>query len=512
MLGELRRALLFCRTNGKPPIMDVQEPVGPSALDGNVGDTSHGHCRWRWAGFLLSTPALLLAMAAVHFCHAADAPLGDTNASPGNVTERPASENALEDAARQPGLGPATGLSEFVVAPEPSPEAVAFYHGSNWLWAVRWLLALAVPAVVLFTGLSARLRDVAQYIGRRPIFTAVVFGWLFLLLTFLVELPLRYYQGYVRLHEYGLSNQTFGRWAENLFKMLAVEAVAAALIVGGLSLLLRYSPKRWWIYTGLISLPIMLVVALILPVWIQPLFNDFQPLADRDLDAKILNLASRAGIDGSRVFQVNKSADTKAVNAYVTGFGSTKRIVLWDTLLDRLTERQVLFVVAHEMGHYVLGHVWKTIAAIVGLLLVALWIIQWACRWIIARWSHRLGFESLSDPAALPLLLLAFQVCYLLFSPPVLALSRYHEREADRFALELTRWNRDGAEGFVRLQQENLSVPNRGWLYQFFRGTHPTLAERIEFCNCYRPWEVGEPLRYGDLFGLPEPDSPAAER
>jgi STE24 endopeptidase len=427
-------------------------------------------------------------------------------------TNEVVNDGALEDAAREPGFGPATGLSEFVVAPEPSPEALAFYHGSNWLWGLRWLMALALPAVLLFTGYSAQLRNVAQRIGRRPLFTAIVFGWLFLLLTFLVEFPVRYYQGYVRLHEYGLSNQTFARWAENLGKMLAVETIAATLIVAGLYLLLRFSPQRWWLYTWLLSLPIMFTVALILPVWIQPLFNDFQPLADRELDAKILNLASRAGIDDSRVFQVNKSADTKAVNAYVTGFGNTKRIVLWDTLLNRLTERQVLFVVAHEMGHYVLGHVWKTLAAVFGLLLVALWLINWACQRIIARWSNRLGFDRLSDPAALPLLLLAFQVCYLLFSPPALALSRYHEREADRFALELTQWNRDGAEGFVRLQQENLSVPTRGWLYQFFRGTHPTLAERIEFCNCYRPWEVGEPLRYGDLFGVPEQALPAAQR
>ncbi len=411
--------------------------------------------------------------------------------------------DVARDAAQTPGLEAATGLAEAIIAPDPSPEALAFYHGNNWLWGLRWLLALGIPAAVLLTGFSARLRNAAARIARRPWLTAIIFAWLYLLLTFAIELPLRFYSGYVRLHEYGLSNQSLGRWATNSGKLLAVEALAAALIVGGLSLLIRWSPRRWWLYTGLISLPVMFTVALVLPVWIQPLFNDFQPLADRDLDAKILQLAGRAGIDNSRVFQVNKSLDTNAVNAYVVGVGSTKRIVLWDTLLDRLTERQVLFIVAHEMGHYVLGHVWKTIAAIFGLLLVALWMIHRATGWVIGRWSRHLGFDRLSDPAALPLLLLTFQMCYLLFSPAALALSRYHEREADRFALELTQWNREGAEGFVRLQQENLSVPTRGWFYQFFRGTHPTLAERIDFCNCYRPWDVGEPLRYGDLFGSP---------
>lgn len=480
--------------------MDAHQTVRPASTDARSW--------FRQTGAMLGLAVSLGCVAIAAWpCQAADKIPAEATASSGEVAA-----DALDEAARQPGFGAATGLSEYVVTPEPSPEAIAFYHGSNWLWGLRWLIALAVPAVVLFTGWSARLRDVARLFARRPLLTAIVFGWLFLLLTFLVELPLRYYQGFVRLHEYGLSNQSFGRWAANMGKLLAVEAVAATLIVAGIFLLLRFSPRRWWLYTGLIALPVMFTVALVLPVWIQPLFNDFEPLADRDLDAKILQLANRAGIDGSRVFQVDKSADTNAVNAYVTGFGNTKRIVLWDTLLNRLTERQVLFVVAHEMGHYVLGHVWKTIAAIFVVFMVALWLIQWACRQIITRWSHRLGFDRLSDPAALPLLLLAFQVCYLLFSPPVLALSRYHEREADRFALELTQWNRDGAQGFVRLQQENLSVPTRGWLFQFFRGTHPTLAERIEFCNCYRPWEVGEPLRYGDLFGLPEAASPAAQR
>ncbi len=393
--------------------------------------------------------------------------------------------------------GMETGI---VMVPEPSPLAVQYYESGNVLWAVRWLWTLTIPVLILFTGLAARLRNVAQRIGRRPIPTAIICGVLLLLLTFTMELPLAYYLGFVRQHAYGMSNQTLAKWLGNVGKTLVVESIAVAFVAGGLYWLIARSPRRWWLYAGLLSLPIMFFVALVLPIWVQPLFNDFQPLSDRELDAKILELASQAGIEESRVFEVNKSVDTKAVNAYVVGFGDTKRIVLWDTLMDRLSERQVLFVVAHEMGHYVLGHVWKTIAAIFSILMLAFFVIDRVAQAAVARWSHRWGFARLSDPASFPLLVLCFQACYLLFSPPVLALSRYHEREADRFALELTQWNRDGAEGFVRLQQENLSVPRRGSLFQFFRGTHPTLAERIDFCNCYRPWEFGEPLRYGHLF------------
>ncbi len=396
--------------------------------------------------------------------------------------------------------GTATGAAGAVAIPEPSALAVQYYENGNLLWGLRWLWALAIPTLVLFSGMSARLSQIAYRIGRRRLPAAVVFGLIFLLVNFLLELPLAYYLGYVRPHAYGLSNQSLGKWFGDSAKSLLVGAVAISFVAAGLYWLIGISPRRWWWYAGLASLPLMFFVALILPVWVQPLFNTFEPLSNRDLDGKILRLAARAGVENSRVFQVNKSVDTKAVNAYVVGLGNTKRIVLWDTLIDRLNERQVLFVVAHEMGHYVLGHVWKTIAAIFTLLMVAFWLIDRAARWAIGRWSGRWGFSQLGEIASLPLLVLGVQLSYLLLSPPVLALSRYHEREADRFALELTQWNRDGAEGFVRLQQENLAVPRRGSLFQFFRGTHPTLAERIDFCNCYRPWEAGEPLRYEHLF------------
>jgi len=175
------------------------------------------------------------------------------------------------------------------------------------------------------------------------------------------------------------------------------------------------------------------------------------------------------------------------MNAYVTGVGATKRIVLWDTLIARLTPEQIEFVMAHEMGHFVLRH---TLALILGAALLAtlsLYAVHRLAGGLIARYRARFGFDRLDDVASLPLLLLVAGIVSFAVTPAALAFSRRQEREADRFGLELTRNNRAAAETFVRLQQENLGVPRPGLLFTLWRGSHPSLAERVEFANRYRP-------------------------
>jgi STE24 endopeptidase len=199
------------------------------------------------------------------------------------------------------------------------------------------------------------------------------------------------------------------------------------------------------------------------------------------------------------VFEVNKSVDTKRVNAYVTGVGRTKRIVLWDTLLDKLEPDQVAFVVAHEMGHFVLRHVLALIALTAVLALVSLYLIHRVAGRLIHRFGHRFGFTELSDPASLPLLVLLATVVSFVTTPLLLGFTRHQEHEADRFALELTRDNRAAATAFVRLQEENLAIPRPGVLFMLWRGSHPALGDRVDFANRYRPWTSGEPLRYRRL-------------
>jgi Zn-dependent protease with chaperone function len=389
---------------------------------------------------------------------------------------------------------------EPVPVPEPSEKAMRYYRSGMWLWAGFLVWGFLVPFVWVATGWSAKLRTVAQrWAGGRWYPTIAIFFLLYLAIGFVVDLPLAYYADYVRPHAYDLSNQTLGKWVGDALKGLGVGAVMAVAF-GWVPFLLLRKSRRWWLWTAVLSIPFVAFLVLVSPIWVDPLFNDFGPMKDKTLEADILSLAERAGIAGSRVFEVDKSVDTEAVNAYVTGIGATKRVVLWDTIIAKVPRDSLLFVMAHEMGHYVLNHVWKLLAVVPLLVLAGLWLIDRTSGAIFARWGRRIGFASLADVAALPLLSLLFGLFVFLLSPLFLGYSRHMEHDADRFGLELTRDNRAAAIAFVALQQENLGNPRPGWIYKTWRASHPTLGDRIDFCNAYRPWETGEPQRYQHLF------------
>jgi Zn-dependent protease with chaperone function len=441
---------------------------------------------------------------------------------------------------RSASAGPAVSSDlEPVPVPEPSEIALRFYRSGNWLWVANQLWGVFLPLALAYSGASAGLRDLARRLATAldprsrisravPLMARIAarrrlapephahaqppsdtsrdrlvepaasgFVWfltigiyviLYLSIAFLLNLPLAYYQGFIRLHAYGLSNQSMTKWLGNAVIRLAVAMGVGFALTWVPYLLMARSPRRWWLYTGILSVPFLFATMLVQPIWIDPLFNRFGPMKNKTLEGSILALARRAGIEGSRVFEVDKSVDTKAVNAYVTGVLGTKRIVLWDTLIAKLDEPELLCVMGHEMGHYVLGHVVRSIllgslVVIAGLFLVDRW-----GTWLIARIPGRLGFNTLSDIASVPIVLMLIEIAFLVLAPVALAYSRYQEHEADRFALDLTRSNRAAALSFVKMQSENLSIPRPGLLYEIFRSSHPSTGERIEFCNNYHPW------------------------
>jgi STE24 endopeptidase len=396
--------------------------------------------------------------------------------------------------------GAASGDTGPVAVPEPTERALQHARTGNWLWLTEQVWGLLLPGVILFTGFSSKLRDTAHRIGRNWYFTIVVYFALFVLITYVIGLPLTYYSGFARPHAYGLSNQTFGKWFSDELKGLMVGLIIGALLLWIPYLLVKKSPRRWWLWTSLLAIPLAAFFMLIAPVVIDPLFNKFGPMKDKALEQQILDLAGRAGIEGARVFEVDKSADTNTVNAYVTGFSGSKRIVLWDTTIAKLAPNELLFVMSHEMGHYVLGHVVKSIFFFAGLILVTLYAAYRLQAGLIARFAARFGFTELGDIASLPLVMVLIAVLSFVVTPVAAGYSRWQEHEADRFGLEITRNNHDAATAFVKLQQENLGVPRRSLLYKLWRASHPLLGERIDFCNSYRPWEEGKPSRYEHLF------------
>lgn len=370
-----------------------------------------------------------------------------------------------------------------ITVPPPTAEALSYYRSGNVLWVAGTVWGLAVPALLLFTGCSARLRRWARQWGRgRWLATVAIYAVLFVTAAGLLTLPLLFYAGYVRPHAYGLSNQTLAAWTTETLTAWAVGSVLAAATLWIPYLLIRRSPRRWWVYTALALIPVIVLLQLVAPVVIDPLFDRFGPLRDQALAARIVAVAERAGIERARVLQVDKRQETEAVNAYVTGIGGTKRIVLWDTLVDKLEDDEVVFVAAHEIGHYVLGHLATSIVAAVVLLLAALWAVHRLAGGAIRRWADRFGFSELGDVASLPLLVLLGSAASFILEPAGLALSRRHEMAADRYALALTHDRRACARTFIELQAENLQIPRPGPLVTLLRASHPPLGERIEHC------------------------------
>jgi STE24 endopeptidase len=387
-----------------------------------------------------------------------------------------------------------------VAVPPASEKALAYYRSGNILWVVNLVWSIGLLVVILATGFSARLRDWSQRVGRRWFFTLVIYYVLFNVITTLLDLPRAYYDEFVRQHAYGLSNQTLGKWWSDTLTAFGLSTVIGALVLWVPYLLLRKSPRRWWLYTGLALVPFIIVANLIAPIWIAPLFNKFEPMRDKALEASILRLADRAGIEGSRVFEVNKSVDTKTLNAYVAGMFGTKRIVLWDTIIARMDRRELLFVMGHEMGHYVLGHTWYLVAFSMLLNMACFYGAYRTAGAVLSRWGDRFGFTTLADIASLPLLLILLSVFSLLAEPLTNAFTRHIEHEADRFGLEITQTSHSAGTAFVKLQQDALSNPRPGLLFKLWREDHPPLGERIDFVNDYHPWRDGQPLVYGDRF------------
>jgi len=387
-----------------------------------------------------------------------------------------------------------------VSVPEPSEKAIRFYRTGNVLWCIRVVWELSIPALILFTGFSARLRQWAEGTGRRWFLNLLLYIVAFMALKYLLEFPLNCFQGYFRQHAFDLSNQSFGRWLGNSLKRLGVDTAVCAAFLWIPYWLMRSSPRRWWLYTWMAATAATVFMVCLTPVWIDPLFNKFSPMKDKALESEITALAERAGIEGSRVFEVEKSADTKAVNAYMTGFMGTKRIVLWDTLIAKLDQREVLTVMGHEIGHYVLRHVLQGILLSAVLTFVGLYAFDRVIGCVIERFKARFGFDRLCDIASWPLVLLCFSLGNFALNPLILAFSRHLEHEADRFALELTRDNHADATASVKLQIQNLSVPRPGLMYTLWRASHPPVGERIDFANTYKPWLKGERLKYEHLF------------
>jgi Zn-dependent protease with chaperone function len=378
-----------------------------------------------------------------------------------------------------------------------SPENRAYQRSRVVFELVSPLLAVAVGLLLLFTGVAQRFRDLAEARARGRWARLFVFFTLYSLVTFAILLPSEWCQGFLIEHKYGLSTQTLGAWLSDQAKGLASEIVVIAV----LPLLwlawrtVERHPRRWWLRFAFAVLPFALIMVVLQPLVFEPLFNKFTPLRDVSLRSSILDLAARADIPARKVLEVDMSKRTKKLNAYVSGFGASQRIVLWDTTLERLSRDEILFVMGHEMGHYKLGHIWRMLLVLSVFGFGALYLTHRLVEAFLARFGARLGLRGVADMACIPLLMAMLGLVGFLGQPVTNAMTRVIEHESDVYAIELTRDNASGATAFLKLAEDNRADPDPPTWVEWVLYSHPPLADRIRFAMEYKPWEKGEPNR-----------------
>jgi Zn-dependent protease with chaperone function len=386
-------------------------------------------------------------------------------------------------------------------APSAAPEdlsldyaalAHAAFTSSNRIYAsarvalriVGPLATILFSLLFLFSGLSAALRNVAHAASRRRYVRVLVYLALYSALGFVLLFPLVWFEGYALAHRFWLADEVKGALFEILFLgVIPLLALAYRTI--------EKWPRAWWAWFALASLPLIAATTWLGPVVVEPAFNRFRPLADERLRGEILALSARAGIPGSQVLEADRSAQTNTLNAFVSGIGSSHRIVFWDTTLRELSADELLFVTGHEIGHYRLGHVERSVlltaaASVVGLLL--LWALARAA---MRRFGAAWDVTGLHDIASLPLLVALMAMLSMAAEPAANAVSRAMEHDADVYGLEITRLNDAAARAFVKMGTINKSDPDPPGLLRALLYSHPTLVERIRFAESYRPWERG---------------------
>ena len=410
----------------------------------------------------------------------------DTLASD-NVIDSTITESEVQVLA-EPGTSDSqkAGPRLYPISPERQAKLAAYSEFRNIWRFVSYARDIGILLLILFAGWSAKLRDLASKI--KPKFLAIwLFLVLYLLLDYVLSLPFSIYRGFIVESDFGFMNQTFVEWwGEGLLSLLI------SMIIGIIPVWSLYwvigKFKRWWLVFSIGAIPFAILMIVIVPVVISPLFNDFEPIKDKAVEAELLTLASEAGIEDADVFQVNASKQSSKINAYVTGLLGSKRIVLYDTMINNFTLDEIRFVMAHEMGHYVKNHVWWGTLMTIAYICFLLWLMNRLIHPVIKRFRDRFGFDRLGDMASLPLVLLFVTVLMLLFAPVSNSVSRYMEHSCDVYGMDVSGVSGEtAATSFDKLSVYNLADPDPHPLVEFWFYSHPSLKSRIEFVRGYRP-------------------------
>jgi STE24 endopeptidase len=421
---------------------------------------------------------------------------GTLPALPSQVTSQAPSPSPVSSASVSP-------QSTYTLTPERRAKAIAYSHAQYILYFAGALLSICIYLFLWRARIAVKFREWARKVSPHLFIQCLIFVPLFVAVVTVLNFPFDYYSGFVLEHRFGLATQRFTLWLCDWAKSLAIVTSLGVIVAWVFYTAVRRSPRRWWFYFWLTSIPLVLMFILIEPYAIEPLFFKFTPLQQTQpaLVERIEAMLKHAGlsIPPARIFEMDASSKTKGIDAYVSGLGSSKRVVVWDTTLKAMSADELLLVLGHEIGHYALYHIPKEFALDEGVALLFFFFGFFAVNQLVERIGPRTGTEGIGDLASLPLVLVVFTLLAVLSAPLISGVSRHYEHQADQFGLEVAYGivpdpNAVEACALQILGKEDLSDPSPSPFIKFWLYSHPPLEDRIRFAATYRPWTEGKPL------------------
>ena len=399
------------------------------------------------------------------------------------LTPAPSARDIPTPAAAEPGPHGSFNVDAAVnaylaeVPPDARARSDSYFEGGYWLILWDFLYGAAISILLLATGLSASMRNLAERITRFKSLQTFLYWLEFLFFTTVLSFPLTAYEGFFRERKYGLMNQAFGGWFSDEIKGLLISVILGGIAVVGIFAFVRRFRRTWWVWATAASIVFMAVIIMIGPVYLMPVFNKYTKLQDATVKEPILSMARANGIPAHDVWEVDASKQSNRVSANVSGFLGTERITLNDNLLKRCTLPEIETVMGHEMGHYVMNHIGKDLIFFALEFLLFFAFLRWSINWSLARWGAKWGIRDIGDPAVLPLAVLLASVFFFVLTPVNNSWTRMQEYEADIFGLNAAR--QPDAEAKVDLMLGEYRKLDPGPLEEIIFFDHPSGRTRI---------------------------------
>jgi STE24 endopeptidase len=366
----------------------------------------------------------------------------------------------------------------------------AYFEGGYWITLWTALIQVLVMIFLMRSGLSRGMRDRAERWSKRKPLQTFLYWAQFSLLTEIITLPFFVYTGYFREHQYQLSNLSLAAWFGEEGKALLLTIILGGLVVMALYGVARRLPRTWHIWGSAVGIVFLIIGILIAPVFIVPMFNKVTPLTDARIRDPILSMARANGIEANDVFVVDASKQSKRVSANVSGFGSTMRITLNDNLLNRSSPEAIEAVMGHEMGHYVLNHVYKGITFFTIIIVLLFAFVKWSFGLVTKRWGANWGVRDIGDTAGLPIVVGAATIFFFVLSPVLVTYTRTAEAEADMFGLDAARQPDGFAQASLQLSEYRKLSP--GPIEEFMFFDHPSGRNRIYRAMVWKSEHLGD--------------------